>query len=75
MVTVTVRNMGSAAAEVPVIVRSKSGEGSQRVVVPAHGTGVIRVAVPAEPVEAIVNDGSVPESDTSNNSFAIPPPQ
>ena len=75
MATVTVRNMGSAAAEVPVIVRSKSGEGSQRVVVPAHGTGVIRVAVPAAPVEAIVNDGSVPESDTSNNSFAIPPPQ
>jgi hypothetical protein len=33
--------------------------------------GVIRVEVPKPPEEIVVNDGSVPESDTTNNVFKI----
>ena len=32
---------------------------------------VIRVEVPKPPEEIVVNDGSVPESDTTNNVFKI----
>ena len=74
-VTVTVENLGGAAAEVPVFVRAgvgeRSGERVERVQAPAHGKAVARVLVPAIPTEAEVNDGSVPESDSSNNKFAI----
>jgi hypothetical protein len=31
--------------------------------------------VPTEPVEAVVNDGSVPELDRTNNRFAIEVPR
>ncbi|MGH9670021.1 MAG: hypothetical protein ACRD3A_07925 [Terriglobales bacterium] len=71
-VTVTVENLGSAGAEVPVTVRSEHGQVSERVLVPAHGKGVARILIPAKPKEASVNDGSVPESDLSNNSAPIP---
>jgi hypothetical protein len=33
--------------------------------------GVIRVEVPSPPLEIVVNDGSVPESDMTNNTFKI----
>jgi hypothetical protein len=33
--------------------------------------GVIRVATPKPPTEVVVNDGSVPESDMSNNVFRV----
>jgi hypothetical protein len=32
---------------------------------------VIRIEVPKPPEEIVVNDGSVPESDTTNNTFEI----
>jgi hypothetical protein len=34
---------------------------------------VIRVETPAQPQEILVNDGSVPESKTTNNIFKIEP--
>jgi len=34
---------------------------------------VIRVEVPKLPEEIVVNDGSVPESDVTNNVFKIEP--
>jgi hypothetical protein len=71
LVTVTVKNNGAAAAEVPVVVRAAVGEVRQRVMVPAAGTAVTRLQVPAVPIEVIANDGSVPEMNTANNSFAI----
>lgn len=74
-VTVTIENTGGAAAEVPVLVHAgtgeRSGERVERVQVPAHGKAVARVLVPAVPTQAEVNDGSVPESDFSNNRLAI----
>jgi aminopeptidase N len=71
MVTVTVDNLGTAGAEVPVIVKFKGGETVKRLEVHAKNKSVIRVEVPAAPQEVVVNDGSVPESNAANNSFKI----
>ena len=71
MVTITVENLGGAGAEVPVTVRFKGGEMTKRLEVRAKSKGVIRVEVPTLAEQVIVNDGSVPESDMSNNTFKI----
>jgi hypothetical protein len=71
MVTVTVDNLGGAGAEVPVTVRFDGGEVTKRLEVRGKNKGVIRVEVPATPREVVVNDSSVPESDTTNNTFKI----
>jgi hypothetical protein len=71
MLTITLDNLGTAGAEVPVIVKFTGGEIMQRLVVQAKNKAVIRVEVPAAPQEIVVNDGSVPESDMTNNTFKI----
>ena len=70
-VTVTVDNLGAAGAEVPVIVKFAGGEVTKRVEVRGKSKGVVRVEVPAAPREVVVNDGSVPESDMTNNVFTV----
>jgi hypothetical protein len=70
MVTVTVENLGGAGAEVPVTIRF-GGEVTKRLEVRGKNKGVIRMEVPAAPREVVVNDSSVPESDTTNNTFNI----
>lgn len=74
VVTVTVKNTSDVRAEVPVTARAPQGEMSKRVEVPAKGTAVVRIRIPAAPTEAIVNDGSVPESDPNNNTLKITAP-
>lgn len=74
-VTVTVENLGGAGAEVAVFARGEHGQVSERVLVPAHGKGVAHLLIPEKPREASVNDGSVPESDLSNNSAPVPEKQ
>jgi aminopeptidase N len=74
LVTVTVENLGSAAGEIPIAVHFEHGDVSQRLVVKAHEKASARVEVPTPPLEVTVNDGSVPESDTSNNTYTVPPP-
>lgn len=74
VVTVTVENAGDAAAEVPVRALVSQGEQSVRVLVPAHGKEIARIQIAGTPTEAIVNDGSVPESDTKNNSMKLETP-
>jgi hypothetical protein len=71
LVTVTVENLGTAGAEVPVIVKFSGGDAVRRLEVPAKGKATIRVETPSAPLEIVVNDGSVPESDTSNNVFKV----
>jgi hypothetical protein len=71
MVTVSVRNSGRAGAEVPVMLRTATGTETQRVLVRGNSTASVRVHAGAMPTEAVVNDGSVPETDASNNSFQI----
>jgi hypothetical protein len=73
VVAVTVDNLGAVGAEVPVIVRTPQGERVKRVMVKAHDKTVERIEVPVAPTDVIVNDGSVPESDTSNNTFKVAP--
>ncbi len=75
-VTVTVENLGHAGAEVPVTVEAAGGRRTQRVLVPGSGKAIAHIQVPDKPLEVTVNDGSVPESDTTNNTATITvPPQ
>lgn len=71
MVTVTVENLGGAGAEVPVTVRFDGGEVTKRLELRGKNKGVIRMEVPAAPREVVVNDSSVPESDTTNDTLKI----
>jgi hypothetical protein len=74
MVTVSVENLGDAGAEVPVTVRFKGGEETKRLEVRGKSKNAIRIEVASPPQEVTVNDGSVPESDMSNNSFRVETP-
>jgi hypothetical protein len=71
MLTITVDNLGAAGAEVPLTVKFAGGEVTKHLVVRGKSNAVIRVQVPKLPEEVVVNDGSVPESDTTNNLFKI----
>ncbi len=73
IVTVTVDNLGTAGAEVPVIVKFAGGEVVKRLEVRAKSKATIRVEAAAAPREIVVNDGSVPESDMTNNGFRLEP--
>jgi hypothetical protein len=73
MVTVTIENLGDAGAEVPVSLRMESGEVIKRLEVRAKSKAAVRVQTASIPLEVVVNDGSVPESDMSNNVFKVPP--
>ena len=74
MLTVTVDNLGSAGAEVPVIVKFAGGEATKRLVVRAKEKATIRVETPGVPEEIRVNDGSVPERNVANNTLKVEPP-
>ena len=73
--TITLENLGTAGAEVPVVVTSAHGEVRKRIEVRAKSKTTVRVEMPGLPQEILVNDGSVPESDTTNNTFKVPAPQ
>jgi hypothetical protein len=71
IVTVTVDNLGAAGGEAPVMVKFSGGEVAKRLEVRGKSKAVVRFEVPTPPQEVIVNDGSVPESDLTNNTFKI----
>jgi hypothetical protein len=71
LVTITVDNLGWAGAEVPVIVKFSGGQETHRLEVRGKSKAVIRVETSAAPDEVVVNDGSVPESDLTNNRYKI----
>ncbi len=73
-ITVTVENRGEAAAEVPVLVPVGDRETQERLLVPAHGSAVARINAPSAPAEVVVNDGSVPEANATNNRYSLPKP-
>jgi len=75
LVGVTVQNNGNAAVEVPVRILLKNSESSMRILVKAHDKTTIRISTAERPLEVIVNDGSVPESDYNNNRYVIPAKQ
>jgi aminopeptidase N len=73
MVTVTVENLGTAGAEVPVTLHMGNGEASQRLMVPGRSKASVRIQAATMPQEVTVNGGSVPESDMSNNKLKLEP--
>jgi len=75
MVTVTLENRGAAGAEVPFTVRCETSEASGRMEVRAKSTATTRIELPCAPVDVVVNDGSVPEADMTNNVFRIAEPE
>ncbi len=72
IVTITVENLGNAGAEVPVILKTQETGDQQE-------SGAARKVASRRPApkwrrlsrEVIVNDGSVPESDMTNNVYKI----
>jgi hypothetical protein len=73
-VTVTLENLGNAGAEVPFTILFEGGEITKRIEVRAKSTATTRVELPGTASEIVVNDGSVPESDLTNNVFKISGP-
>jgi hypothetical protein len=71
LVSATIENTGSAAAEVPVIVRTTNGEVLTRLRVPAKSKAAARVEVGSRPIEVQVNDGTVPEADRTDNTTPV----
>jgi len=71
MLTVMVENLGGAAAEIPVTAHVDGKEASERLMVPGKSKASVRIQAATMPQEVTVNDGSVPESDMSNNLFKI----
>jgi len=78
LVAVKIANAGYVAAEVPVIVRSGSGNEArsvtQRVRVPAREDVTVRILIQGKPTEVQVNDGSVPETQASVHTSRLDEP-
>jgi hypothetical protein len=69
LVTITVENLGNAGAEVPLILQLEKSEMRKRLEVRANSKASIRIETASAPQQVTVNDGSVPESDMSNNTY------
>lgn len=71
LVSVEVRNDSFCSAEVPVTVQSPVTKQTKRLLVPAHGSATVRMLMESKPTQVTVNDGSVPEVETSNHVLPI----
>ncbi len=65
LVAVTVHNDGYATADVPVTVRSADSTQTQRLRIPGHSSRSTRIVFAGTPGQVEVNDGSVPETQSS----------
>jgi hypothetical protein len=68
LIAVEVRNDGYATAEVPVTVRSTSASETQRLRIPGRSSASTRIVFAGTPSEVEVNDGGVPETQTSRHT-------
>ena len=73
-ITVTLENLGNAGAEVPFTIFFEGGEITKRIEVRAKATATTRVELPGVASQIVVNDGSVPEGDLTNNVFKVSAP-
>jgi aminopeptidase N len=73
-ITLTLENTGNAGAEIPVTVMYEGGEVTKRIEVRAKSTATTRVELPGTAIQIVLNDGSVPETDLTNNTFKVPAP-
>jgi hypothetical protein len=71
LVAVTMRNQGSAAAEIPLIVRSGAFSVTKRIRIPGHSNVTYREVVGSAPSEVILNDGSTPETGAAVHTRAV----
>jgi hypothetical protein len=65
LVAVVVRNDGYAEAEVPVTVRSGTASETMKLRIPGRSSASTRIVFAGTPAQVEVNDGSVPETQTS----------
>jgi len=69
LATITVENLGSAGAEVPLTLEMEGTAIRKRLEVRAKSKASIRVELPSNLQQVTVNDGSVPESNSSEHSY------
>jgi hypothetical protein len=74
LVSVTVRNDGGAAADVPLVIRSGTFSTTRRIRIAGFASSTERVLVETPPSEVVVNDGSTPEVRSSTHTQEIAPP-
>ena len=65
LIAVDVHNDGYAEAEVPVTIRSSTGSETQRMRIPGRSSASRRIVFANTPEQVEVNDGTVPETQTS----------
>jgi hypothetical protein len=71
LVSVTVKNDGAAAVEVPVTIRSATFSTTSPLRVAGFASGTARVIVEAPPSEVLVNDGGTPEVRTAFHKVTV----
>ena len=65
LVSVEVKNDGDAVADVPVTVRSGTLTSTERLRIPGRSSASTRIVFEGTPQEVLVNDGTVPEVESS----------
>ncbi len=71
LVAVTVRNEGTAVADVPVVIHSGNASTEGRLRIAALSTATLRIAVENPPTSVDVNDGGIPEIRSSTHTREI----
>ena len=71
LVAVNMANNGYAAVEAPVQVISNATTVTQRVLLPGRGKGVQRILLQGQPTEVRLNDGTIPETQSTIHSKLI----
>lgn len=75
LVSVDIANDGYCAAEVPVKLQSGATDQSSRLLVPARDKATVRILMESLPDVVVVNDGTVPETETNTHQQEIKGPQ
>jgi hypothetical protein len=75
LVSVDVQNDSFCAAGVPVTVSSAFSSQTRELLIPAHTHSALRMLLDSKPAQVIVNDGSVPEVESSHHERAVAPAQ
>lgn len=73
LVSVNVENNSFCSAEVPVTVESADSTQTRELRLPAHSRAAVRILIDSKPVQAMVNDGSVPEVESSHHEQHVLP--
>lgn len=72
LVSVDVENDSDCAAEVPVDIQSGASNHNGRLLVPARDRATVRILTPVPPDLVTVNDGTVPEQESSFQQQEVP---